>query len=114
MLESEDLELPNRRQAHRVRQTVSIRYLHQGGKVHEGSALDISQSGARLILDEQDVASPELTIEFEGKLAVLARPVWEERLAGRKRVVGVVFEGFHWGQKIALETYLLDLQSRAA
>jgi hypothetical protein len=29
-------------------------------------------------------------------------------------VVGVVFEGFHWGQRVALDDYLFALEQRAA
>lgn len=103
----------NRRNAPRVDCQVTVRYVRQGGEVHCGSALNISQSGARLVVDS-DSEVREFTIEFEGKLAVLARAVWEEPIPGGKQVVGVVFEGLHWGQRVALDDYVLDVERRAA
>ncbi len=108
------LELENRRNARRISRLLNIRYVHQGGSIQAGSALDISETGARLVLDENESFPQELTVEFEGKLAMLARTVWEQPVAGKKRVVGVVFEGIHWGQRVALEDYLFDLEHRAA
>lgn len=113
MEEVSDLDLENRRGAPRLSHAVDIRYVRQGGSIQAGRAINISQTGARLMLDEGSEC-PELTIEFEGKVALLARKVWEHRLPGGKQVVGVVFEGFHWGQRVALDDYLFDLERRAA
>lgn len=107
------MEEQNRRGAPRVSCQLDVRYVRQGGHVHRGSALNISQTGARLVVD-QDSDVRELTIEFEGKLAVLARTVWEQPLPGGKQLVGVMFEGLHWGQRVALDDYVLDVETRAA
>lgn len=108
-----ELEMENRRGAPRLSRELDIRYVGLGGSIQAGRALNISQTGARLMLDEGEEC-PELTVEFEGKVALLARKVWEKRLPGGKQMVGIVFEGFHWGQKVALDDYLLDLERRAA
>lgn len=106
-------ELSNRRGAPRLSRNLDIRYVRQGEGVQAGRAINISQSGARLIL-EDGVEAPELTVEFEGKIAVLARTVWRQPLTGGRQIVGVVFEGFHWGQKVALDNYLFRLENQAA
>lgn len=113
MQEHLENELSNRRGAPRLSRTLDIRYVGQGSGVQAGQAINISQSGARLILDES-VETPELTVEFEGKIAVLARTVWRQPLTGGRQIVGVVFEGFHWSQKVALDNYLFQLESQAA
>ena len=102
----------NRRQSPRIQKEVSIRYVCSGGNIRHGTAVNISQTGARLRLGEADVKN--LTVEFEGRVAVLARPVWECPLAEGEHEVGVEFEGFHWSQKVVLEHYLSELESRAA
>ena len=106
-------ELSNRRGAPRLSRNLDIRYVHQGGGVQAGQAVNISQSGARLILEDGD-ADAELTVEFEGKIALLARTVWRQPLHNGRQIVGVVFEGFHWSQKVALDNYIFQLESRAA
>ncbi len=106
-------ELSNRRGAPRLSRTLEIRYVRQGEEVQAGQAINISQSGARLIL-EDGAEDPELTVEFEGELAVLARTVWRQPLTCGRQVVGVVFEGFHWSQKVALDNYLFRLENQAA
>lgn len=80
-----------------------IRYVRDGARVQSGEALDISASGARLVLD---APAEELTVEFEGQLSVLARTVWQQELPDGKRLVGVVFEGVHWGLRRALDDYV--------
>ncbi len=109
----DDLDTDNRRGAPRLSRTLDIRYVPQGGTIQAGRAINISQTGARLMLDAE-ADEEELTVEFEGKLSVLARTVWKQRLPGGKQVVGVVFEGSLWGQKVALDDYILDLERRAA
>ena len=106
-------DLSNRRGAPRVSRVLDIRYVRQGENVRAGQAVNISQSGARLIL-EDGVDPAELTVEFEGKIAVLARTVWRQPLAEGRQIVGVVFEGFHWGQRVALDNYIFDLEKQAA
>lgn len=103
-----------RRDAHRYDCAVKIRYARGGRTIYGGQALDISRTGARLVLDDAASSPGELTIEFEGKVSVLARTVWAERLPGGERMVGVVFEGLPYGQQEYLANYLWELNSRAA
>jgi len=103
----------NRRGTPRLTQTLDIRYRRNGGGIQAGQAINISLTGARLRLDDFP-EDPELTVEFEGKLAVLARAVWHEPLPDGGQLVGVVFEGIHWGQRVALDNYLYDLECQAA
>lgn len=106
-------EVSNRRGAPRLSRTLDIRYVRQGETVQVGQAVNISQSGARLILDDA-MEDPELTVEFEGKIAVLARAVWRKPTTDGRQVVGVVFEGFHWSQRVAIDNYLFHLENLAA
>ena len=108
-----DLEPENRRSAYRVSRPLDIRYVRPGGTIQSGRAINISQTGARIMV-EAGGECPELTVEFEGKIALLARTVWRQKLPGGKQVVGVVFEGFHWSQRVALDDYILDVERRAA
>lgn len=105
--------LSNRRGAPRLSRVLNIRYVRQGGGVQRGQAVNISQSGARLILEDA-AENCELTVEFEGKIAVLARTVWRQPLTEGRQIVGVVFEGFHWSQKVALDNYIYHLEQQAA
>jgi hypothetical protein len=113
----EDLgsDLSNRRGAPRLSRILDIRYVRQGRSegVLVGQAVNISQTGARLILEDA-ADNCELTVEFEGKIAVLARTVWRQPLSGGRQIVGVVFEGFHWSQRVALDNYLYKLEQQAA
>ena len=106
------MKASNRRQSPRICREVNIRYICSGGQVRQGKALNISQSGARLRLPDAQVS--HLTVEFEGRVAVLARSVWEMESVDGQHEVGVEFEGFHWSQKVVLENYLSELESRAA
>ena len=113
MEEQLESDLSNRRGAPRVSRILDTRYVRQGKKAPAAQAVNISQSGARLIL-EDGVDPAELTVEFEGKIAVLARTVWRQPLTEGRQIVGVVFEGFHWGQRVALDNYIFDLEKQAA
>lgn len=96
----------NRRNSPRISRILNIRYVRNGATVQAGEALDISQTGARLVLDD---SAEELTVEFDGQLSVLARTVWQQERADGKHVVGVVFEGLHWGLRRALDDYVDQL-----
>lgn len=108
-----ETDLSNRRGAPRLSRVLNIRYVRQGGRVLDGQAVNISQTGARLILEDA-TDDCELTVEFEGKLAMLARTVWRQPLANGRQIVGVAFEGFHWSQRVALDNYIYHLEQAAA
>lgn len=103
----------DQRRAPRLHRVLEIRYVQPGGIIQSGQAVNISQTGAGLVLD-QNVEADELTLEFEGRLALLARTVWQQPLGDGRKAVGVIFEGFHWGQKVALDNYLYELEHQAA
>lgn len=105
--------MSERRGSLRVRCSVAIRYA-RGGHVAGGKALDISESGARLVLDDAASSPRELTVEFEGRIQLLASTIWAERLPNGQRLVGVCFEGLHFGQELELADYLSELVLRAA
>ncbi|MBT9586661.1 PilZ domain-containing protein [bacterium] len=103
-----------RREFTRLRCAVDIRYARGHQRIYSGQALDISERGARLVLDEAASSPTHLTLELEGKITLLARTVWAERMPDGSRQVGVCFEGLHFGQQVALSQYLSDLITRAA
>ncbi|MBS2037999.1 PilZ domain-containing protein [bacterium] len=113
MEKQQENDLCNRRGAPRISRVLDIRYVPQGGGVKSGQAVNISQTGARLILEDA-ADNCELTVEFEGKIAMLARAVWRQPLTEGRQIVGVVFEGFHWGQQVALDNYIYHLEQQAA
>lgn len=103
-----------RRESQRYGCAVGVRYTRGGPRVHSGQALDISRTGARLVLEGSASSPRELTLEIDGHLSVLARTVWAQRLPDGRREVGVVFEGLPFGQQEYLANYLWQLQSKAA
>ncbi|MFN8610288.1 MAG: PilZ domain-containing protein [Vulcanimicrobiota bacterium] len=104
----------DRRQSPRLNYTLPLRYSRGGQRVYTGHALDVSETGARLVLDEAASSPERLIVELGGKISLQARTVWAERMPGGQRLVGVVFEGLHLGQARALSSYLSELSSRAA
>lgn len=106
--------MSERRSSHRVRCSVQILYSRGSGRIAGGKALDISETGARLVLAEAASSPTELTVEFEGRLQLLARAVWAERLPNGEQLVGVCFQGVHFGQELELADYLSELVLRAA
>jgi hypothetical protein len=103
-----------RREAHRHDCQVPIRYVRGGQRILEGKALDISATGARLLLPEAASSPQNLTLELDGQLALLAKTVWSERLPSGSRMVGVTFQGLSYGQRAVLENYLSSLSRLAA
>ena len=93
----ETLELDNRRRAPRVKRHVPIQFRTRGGRVGRGVTVNVSKTGARLLLyDRPD--EPELLLKFPEGLQLHARTVWEEPWNGRKCVVaGVNFADLDLG-----------------
>ncbi|MBN9416603.1 hypothetical protein ABS71_08415 [bacterium SCN 62-11] len=104
----------DRRQTSRLKCRLPLRYSRGGSRVCGGYTIDISETGARLVLDEAASSPAQITLELEGRITVLARTVWAERLPDGKRLVGVTFEGMHFGQCLTVSSYLSELVARAA
>lgn len=103
-----------RRQSPRLNYNLPLRYSRGGQRVYSGQALDVSETGARLLLDEAASTPDRLVVELGFKVCLQARAVWGERMPNGQRLVGVVFEGMHQAQRSALNAYLSELSSRAA
>lgn len=84
-----DLDLNNRRRAPRVNREIPISYLDGRMQVGETLALNVSASGARLILKRPCYEVIMLQLDLHTQL--LARPVWSRHLK-QFSVVGVEFE----------------------
>lgn len=107
------LDLENRRRARRVNRQIDIRYVTNGDGVRSSVALNVSATGARLILEGADVPrDTEMTLQLADRVDVLARTVWQTPLPGGKRVVaGVTFEAVNATQKLALADLLRSLEA---
>lgn len=108
------LDLDNRRRARRVNQQIDVRYVFSGQSVRSSVALNVSATGARLLLNPSPAGETEMTLQLADKVDVLARTVWEIPLAGGKRIAGVAFESVSPDQKAALESLLEDMVAVAA
>jgi hypothetical protein len=104
----------DRRDSSRLRCLLPLRYSRGGSKICSGYALDISETGARIVLEDAASSPAQITLELEGRVTLLAHTVWAERLPDGKRLVGVRFEGMHFGQRLAVTSYLSELITRAA
>lgn len=107
------LDVENRRRARRVNKEVGVRYLFSQQEVQSSVALNLSTTGARLLLNHTHGGETELTLQLADRVDVLARTVWEVPLAGGKRIAGVTFEHVSREQQAALESLLSDLQRAA-
>ncbi|MBX3167163.1 MAG: PilZ domain-containing protein [Candidatus Eremiobacteraeota bacterium] len=103
-----------RRQSYRLKCNLPLRYSRGGQRVCSGYTVDISETGACLVLDEAASSPAQITLELESKVTLLARTVWAERLSDGKRLVGVTFEGMHFGQRLTVTNYLSELITRVA
>ena len=103
-----------RRESTRHKYTLPLRYTRGSNRVFSGRTVDLSQTGACLILDGTASSPHLLTLELGGKVTLLARTIWAERLPDGQQLVGVAFEGMNSGQRLAVADYLSELISRAA
>lgn len=84
-----ELDLKNRRRAHRVNRAVRVTALDRQAHRSQSVALNVSSSGARMVFTH---SCPEsFTVELDAQTRVLARPVWKRPL-DRSMIVGVRFE----------------------
>lgn len=98
--DEDELDLDNRRRAPRVTARLPVRYVGPCATVRSTVTLNLSLTGARLILDRDET---EVTLQLNDEVDVLARKVWEAPLNGGKRIAGVVFEAMNAGQRAALQ-----------
>ncbi|MBX3167216.1 MAG: PilZ domain-containing protein [Candidatus Eremiobacteraeota bacterium] len=84
-----ELDLQNRRRTRRINRAVSVTAVDPFQHRRLGVALNVSPSGARLVLTQP---CPEVfMMELDAHTKVMARPVWKRPL-DRSMVVGVRFE----------------------
>lgn len=112
-LEYYDLEIDNRRRARRVNQMVPVRYRMSGEPVETSYALNISQTGARVVLRGATSSfRNDMTLELSNQVDVLARTVWEQPMpGGHCRIAGVTFEGMLPSQRKALQGLLNQIDN---
>ena len=113
--ELQDLDVDNRRRAHRVNRQVDVRYRVAGEPVSQSVALNLSQTGARIVLRgaNANAFGPQMTLEIDRQVDLLARTVWEHAMPGGQcRIAGVVFESVGPLQKAALANLLQKLEPR--
>lgn len=114
MLNSTFTNLGNRRGGVRIALHAQIPYAVDGEKIHYAHGLNLSRTGARLILrGEQSTLLRTLTLQVAG-LEIRGRVVWEEKMdRGHCRVAGVRFERLTAAQRAVLES-LTAPQAQAA
>ena len=105
-MNSDDLNLDNRRRATRINREIPINYLDCTMRVGQSVALNVSASGARLVLTHP--CHGAITLQLDLHTRVLARPVWSRHLS-RYSVVGVEFEVTTLEQRRSLERFLSRL-----
>lgn len=84
-----ELDTDNRRRAPRINRQFAVQCVDDQERVERGSALNVSATGARLVLKRP--CSGEFTLQLDDQTQVLARAVWTQQLSGYA-VVGVEFD----------------------
>jgi len=84
-----ELDLHNRRRATRLNRAVRVTTLDRDFRRGLSVALNVSSTGARLVLSNSYRES--FLLELDAHTQVVARPVWSRSL-GRSTVTGVHFE----------------------
>ncbi|MFN8608114.1 MAG: PilZ domain-containing protein [Vulcanimicrobiota bacterium] len=88
-MSSLELDLKNRRRSNRVNRAIRVTALDCLCRRQASVALNVSCTGARLVLTE---TCPEVFLmELDAHTKVMARPVWKRAL-DRSMVVGVRFD----------------------
>lgn len=102
-----ELDLKNRRRSNRLNRTVRVTAVDAQRRQRAGMALNVSCSGARLVLSE--TCPEEFWMELDCHTRVMARPVWKRPLE-RCMVVGV---RFHFSRDSEREQVIRFLQRLA-
>ena len=107
------LELDNRRETDRLNRKVSVRYRIAGESPESSFTLNLSPTGARVVLKgARPSYRNEMTLELGHQVNLRARTVWEEPLpGGHCRVAGLTFESMQPSQRNALHRLLNALAS---
>jgi c-di-GMP-binding flagellar brake protein YcgR len=103
------LHLDNRRRATRVNRQLEVSYCVPDAAPARGLALNVSQSGARVLLRGDGSHSREMTLRFDGNVTLLARTVWERPINANCRIAGVRFEAVDEQDRQALTGLLYRL-----
>jgi len=101
-----DLDTDNRRRATRINRQFGIQYVDEQESVGRGSAVNVSATGARLIMKKP--CQGDFTLQLDDQTQVLARTVWARELSGFA-VVGVEFDLSAADQRRSLEGFLTRL-----
>lgn len=101
-----------RRQQPRFSHRSQARYA-RGNRIHPAQVLDISASGAQLLLEHAHSAPSDFRLELGGRVELLAHTVWSERDGEGRQRVGVRFASSSWGWDNALRGYLASIGSVA-
>lgn len=84
-----ELDTDNRRRAPRINRQFTVQWMDDCEKIERGSALNVSATGARLVVKKP--CEGEFTLQLDDQTQVLARTVWSQQLSGFA-VVGVEFD----------------------
>jgi len=114
MLTSTFANLGNRRGGVRIPLDTQVPYAVDGEQVHYAHGLNVSRTGARLILrGEHSTLLRTLTLQVAG-MEIRGRVVWEEKMdRGHCRVAGVRFERLTASQRRVLESLTAPRQQAA-
>jgi hypothetical protein len=84
-----ELDTDNRRRAPRINRQFAVQYVDEREQVGRGSALNVSATGARLVMKRP--CQGEFTLQLDEQTQVLARAVWTQEHSSYA-VVGVEFD----------------------
>lgn len=89
----EELNLINRRHNKRVALSLKCENRLGSGKSTSSSTINLSRTGARLLVDAHTAAEPGFELRLSSNLKLAATTVWREPVGqGQRCIVGVNFE----------------------
>ncbi|MBS2034245.1 PilZ domain-containing protein [bacterium] len=101
-----ELDTDNRRRAPRINRHFAVQCMDDHESIERGSALNVSSTGARLVLKRP--CRGEFTLQLDENTQVLARTVWSHQLSGYA-VVGVEFDLRAAEQRRSVASFLARL-----
>ena len=81
----------NRRAARRINIPMDVRYCVSESESRNALALNVSATGARVLLRGASTVGKMMTLDLGREVSVLARTVWEQPLGRSCRIAGVAF-----------------------